>query len=65
MAFLKQQLADEKAKRAKPSPPAPEPSRQTDTPKAAETQPEPEIRTGARSRVTSARNRVSVWLSTD
>lgn len=67
--FLKEQLADEKARRRKPAAPkpvaqpAPEP---TPTPAPAPT-PEPavDLRVTSRARVASARNRVSGWLRTD
>ena len=64
--FLKEQLADEKAKRRKPA--APKPAAQP-APAAPAPAPEPEpavdLRSSSRARVASARNRVSGWLRTD
>ena len=61
--FLRQQLADEKAKRRKPAAP-----KQTAEPAAAPApvpSPPVDLRTNPRARVASARNRVSGWLRTE
>ena len=64
--FLKQQLADEKAKRRKPSTPkAAAPAAQPAAEPAPTPQPAVDLRAIPRARVASARNRVSGWLRTD
>ena len=61
--FLKQQLADEKAKRRKP--PTPKPVVEPTPPPAPTPEPAVDLRAVSRARVASARNRVSGWLRTD
>lgn len=64
--FLKQQLADEKAKRRKPATPKPTAESTPPTPPPTpDPEPPVDLRATSRARVASARNRVSGWLRTD
>lgn len=63
--FLKQQLADEKARRTRPPAPKRVAEPVAAPPPAPTVAPAIDLRSASRARVASARNRVSGWLRTD